>query len=247
MELIKEQDAFILLSIIAIRARRTNEFNIHNLNPREALIGDFANYGMTEQRYRTSKAKLVKWKFITTKSTTKGTIATLLDNGIYDINIEAGNGQANETPTDGQRTVNGQVTTNKNVKKANNEKNANKNKHKEFVYLTDIEYDNLMGKFGETIANSKIDALNEYIGSTGKNYKSHYHTILMWARKDSVGKPVVRTKDDNDILQWNKNRQWVEQSDLVSLQNHQTFMSNLANPKFRLWAEEINPIIKEIK
>jgi len=125
MELIKEQDAFILLSIIALRARRTNEFNIHDLKPREALIGDFKNYGMTEQRYRTSKSKLEKWEFATFKSTSKGTIATLLDNGIYDINLVAGNGQNNEPLTDEQRTSNGQVTTNNNVKKDNNVNNGN--------------------------------------------------------------------------------------------------------------------------
>jgi len=124
MELIKEQDAFILLSIIALRARRTNEFNVHELKQGEALIGDFKNYGMTEQRYRTAKKKLEKWKFITIKATTKGTIATLLDNGIYDINLEANNGQSNGQATDDQRTTNDQPTTNNNDKNVNKENNG---------------------------------------------------------------------------------------------------------------------------
>lgn len=29
-----------------------------------------------------------------------------------------------------------------------------------------------------------IERLNNYIGSTGKKYRSHYHTILNWFTKD---------------------------------------------------------------
>jgi len=107
-------DCFLLLTIIAFRARRSNGFNRDGLQPGQALIGDYKSYGLTEQRYRTSKVKLEKWRFATFKATTKGTIATLLDSRIYDINIESDNGQDNGQLTDKQRTSNGQLTTNKN-------------------------------------------------------------------------------------------------------------------------------------
>ena len=34
--------------------------------------------------------------------------------------------------------------------------------------------------------NQLIDKLNNYLGSTGKRYKSHYFTILSWARKENT-------------------------------------------------------------
>ncbi|MHC4496421.1 MAG: hypothetical protein ACYSYM_11435, partial [Planctomycetota bacterium] len=95
-ELQKDPNAFTLLSVIACRARRTSMFDTQDLKLGEALIGDYKNYGMTEQEYRTSKTKLKRWGFATFKATTKGTIAKLTDKSIYDINIEPSNGPSNE-------------------------------------------------------------------------------------------------------------------------------------------------------
>jgi len=61
-------------------------------------------------------------------------------------------------------------------------------KHLEFVYLHDDEYQKLLSEFGQTL-NEKIEKLNNYLGSTGKKYKSHYYTILNWARKESKETP----------------------------------------------------------
>ncbi len=85
-ELLKDPHAFVLLTIIALRARRTTEFNIHGLGLRQALIGDFANYGLTERQYRTAKRRLTRWGLAVFKGTPRGTIATLCDTRIYDIN-----------------------------------------------------------------------------------------------------------------------------------------------------------------
>lgn len=133
------------------------------------------------------------------------------------------------------------------LEKSKSKKQAsNKDRFLDFVYITTEEYKKLLDRFGGLGASNKIAALNEYIGSTGKKYKSHYHTILMWARKDAVGKPKVVTKEDSDVIQWNKNRTWVEQSTLAQLKAHPAFMANMANDKFRAWAETVNVIIKEI-
>lgn len=102
--------SFVLLSVIALRARRKPYLN---LEIGEAYIGDYKNYGMTEQQYRTRKKRLEKWEFITTRATGRGTIAKLIDKRIYDINEDEGNGQSNGKPTDKQRTANGKLTTNK--------------------------------------------------------------------------------------------------------------------------------------
>lgn len=80
--------AFLLLSLIANRARRTNEKDLMiDLEIGEALIGDFFAYGVTRAVYRTDKEYLIKNGFIlTTKADRRGTIVKLIDSDIFDIN-----------------------------------------------------------------------------------------------------------------------------------------------------------------
>lgn len=59
-----------------------------------------------------------------------------------------------------------------------------KTKYMEFVLLSLKEFDALGEKFGEQGRMDRIAALNDYIGSKGKKYKSHYHTILTWERRN---------------------------------------------------------------
>ncbi len=113
-------NAFLLLTVIALRARRVPN-KITGLDVYEAMVGDYESCGLTEQKYRTAKKVLDKLKIATFKATNKGTIAKLVNTDIYDINAPTTNGQA----TGKQRSSNGQVTTNKNV---NKEKNVNKAK-----------------------------------------------------------------------------------------------------------------------
>ena len=54
----------------------------------------------------------------------------------------------------------------------------------DFVLLSGEEHGKLLKKFGESLLKEKIEDLNNYLGQTGKRYKSHYHTILSWCRKD---------------------------------------------------------------
>lgn len=54
------------------------------------------------------------------------------------------------------------------------------------VLLTKIEHQKLIDKFGEESTKEKIKALNDYVMSKGTKYKSHYHTILNWARREST-------------------------------------------------------------
>jgi hypothetical protein len=108
VELMKDCPAFMLLTQIALRARREAGIVYQNgiqisLEPSQAFIGDYQNIGLTEQQYRTAKAKLASRQFATFKATNKGTIATLINTGVFDINIQDGNGQANNQATDKQR------------------------------------------------------------------------------------------------------------------------------------------------
>ena len=45
-----------------------------------------------------------------------------------------------------------------------------------------------------------IDRVDNYVGSTGKKYKSHYHTILSWHRKDYPIKKEINKVDENPFL-----------------------------------------------
>jgi hypothetical protein len=106
--------AFALAYTIAARACwRPTGFNPHGLRFGEAFLGDFENYGMTESNYRSAKAYLAKWGFATFKTTSRGTIARLLDTRLFKVNPPKddgqNSGQGNRQVTD---TVTDRVTTN---------------------------------------------------------------------------------------------------------------------------------------
>ena len=63
-----------------------------------------------------------------------------------------------------------------------------KKKYLDYVFLTNDEHKKLIDKFGLEGAQERIENLNDAIGSKGYKYKSHYHTILSWDRKDNGSK-----------------------------------------------------------
>lgn len=100
-----------LLTLIAIRARRepgTDPRTGIHLEAGEALVGDHQTVGLSRQQYRAALATLKTTNIATTRATTKGTIAKLIDLSIYDINCEQANHQPNQ-----QNTT--EPTTNKNL------------------------------------------------------------------------------------------------------------------------------------
>lgn len=62
----------------------------------------------------------------------------------------------------------------------------------EFVFMTQGQYDQLAKKLGKTVLDEYVERLNNYIGSKGKKYKSHYHTILSWTAKDRTEKATLK-------------------------------------------------------
>jgi hypothetical protein len=64
------------------------------------------------------------------------------------------------------------------------ERKLKKSKYKEYVLLTPEEYEKLLERLSTSERDDYIERLNDYIGQTGKKYKSHYHTILNWHRRD---------------------------------------------------------------
>lgn len=64
------------------------------------------------------------------------------------------------------------------------------------VRLTVDEHVQLVDKLGKTQAEEMIEQLDQYLASKGKKYKSHYATIMVWARKNGVAKSPTKTKYD---------------------------------------------------
>ncbi|HUU26544.1 MAG TPA: hypothetical protein VM123_01920 [archaeon] len=111
VELLKDPNAFVLLSLIAFRAKRTNDFSIHNLKPGEALIGDLEACGLSPRQYRTAKSKLEQWGLVTFKTTNKGTIAILANTRTYDINQGENEKPSDKSATSQRQTKDKQKTS----------------------------------------------------------------------------------------------------------------------------------------
>lgn len=64
-------------------------------------------------------------------------------------------------------------------------KGKEKKLYMDCVYLTDEECLEFKKLFNDSGCLERIKNLNDYIMSKGKKYKSHYHTILTWERKNN--------------------------------------------------------------
>lgn len=158
---------------------------IEKLKPGQFITGrkvltEDMNKGMKPEKKLSEKSwerylkNLEKWQMLTIKTTNKYSVITVLKWEEYQ---EVDQQVTNNCPTSDQ-----QVTTNKNVK---NVKNDKKNKYSDFVSMTQSEYEKLIEQFGESGTAERIEQLNLYKGSTGKNYKNDYLTILSWERKNT--------------------------------------------------------------
>lgn len=76
----------------------------------------------------------------------------------------------------------------------------NKKRHFDFVLLTDQEFEKLTADLGAGLRDEYIQKLNDYLGSTGRRYKSHYHTILTWWRKEGGKKPSAEVLKMEEML-----------------------------------------------
>lgn len=61
-----------------------------------------------------------------------------------------------------------------------------KDKYGDFVKLTDQQHKKLCDDFGQAVIAEYIEKVNNYVGSSGRRYKSHYHTIRNWLSRDNI-------------------------------------------------------------
>jgi hypothetical protein len=117
------KNAFCLLYVIALRARRCRDgFNEHHLAPGEAFLGDFESYGMTEKQYRVAKKFLQKHGYAAFRRASRGTVAKLIDSSIFDINAEIEGEHDGSQRADRGRVPGGGRATNNNGEECDNGK-----------------------------------------------------------------------------------------------------------------------------
>lgn len=164
--------------------------------------------GLSTQSLRTCLSRLEKSQNLTSKSTNRFRIITICNYETYQLAEKDLNKPANKQLTIKKQAKNNPLTANKNVKKDKNDNNEKK-KYRDFVFLTEEEYEKLSERWCLSDLEDKIDALNNYIGSKGKKYKSHYHTLLSWDRKNSAdisGQLTFAEKEDAAKKQIQKDR-----------------------------------------
>lgn len=203
----QRKSAFILLCVIAMRARR--KVLLDNIGLGEAFIGDFEKWLSTEQQYRGDKKLLEKLKIATFNPTPKGTIAKLLPNPFFDINIDEPNRLPNRHPTVKQRTPNGHPTTKEECKNVRMKEGVHSKKnvhtHSEMcvigygetkaILICQEEHRKLCQIYGRRPVNKKIKEMEAFMLSKGVEYKNHYFTLVSFILRDTSSGKLVLSED----------------------------------------------------
>lgn len=121
-------------------------------------------------------------------------------NHISKVNSENGKkgAEAKRNKANAKRPLNdSKAILSKEEKEEEINKNKNKNKIKEFVFISEPEFNKLNEEFSPHEVEWMLNKLNDYKASTGKKYKSDYAAINMWV-KDAFRKAKVDFIKDNN-------------------------------------------------
>lgn len=80
-----------LLFVIGRRARWSRTPSLDGLQYGQAYVGDFRSIDMSEKEYRCAKTRLQKWGLVSFEGTSRGTIATLLDDRVFSLSDDRKN------------------------------------------------------------------------------------------------------------------------------------------------------------
>ena len=157
--------------LVSLKARifPVDRINIHKLLTELDKIGKILIYEVENRKYLLVK-NLVNHQVIDRPRKSKlplpdsSQLKSIEINGIDTMKIIAGRKEGREGK--------GEITQ------------SPKNRFLEFVLLTKKEYQTLLEDLGEPTTKEYIERLNNYIGAKGKEYKSHYHAIRTWVKKD---------------------------------------------------------------
>lgn len=144
---------------------------------------------ISNQSVRTAIQHLKTTGEITSKSTSKYTVFTVINYENYQSNQQTEQQTTNKQPTNEQQTVNNNERKIKKDKKDKKDKEGDKptfHKYGEFkhVLLSDEQYSSLIRNFGESKTKEYIKRADEYCEQYGKSYKNYSLTIRKWINKD---------------------------------------------------------------
>lgn len=152
--------------------------------------------GFSRQQVRTALNKLKSTNEITTESTNRYTVVTIVNWRDYQSDTEALTNEitkiaTNKQPTDNQQATNKQPRY-KNVKNNKNVKNVKKREgalspHGFFnnIFLTDNELAELSREYPNDYE-KKIERLSRYIESHGDKYVNHFAVLMDWLAEDTA-------------------------------------------------------------
>jgi len=84
-----------------------------------------------------------------------------------------------------------ETVTQSRVEKSREEEEKKPLRLHDFVLISEKEAKRLAVDYGPENCKDYTRRLNEYIGSKGDKYKSHYHTLRMWMDRDGKRRPKV--------------------------------------------------------
>jgi hypothetical protein len=162
-----------------------------------------SDLGISETRYLKHRKTLLDKGYITIKRERKD---RKWSNNVYTIahSVYPQNEGIQNEGIQNEGSINNSINNNsinnnsdnKDSPPIKNGKAERKSKYGEFknVLLTDDEHKKLTERFPND-CKERIERLSLYIESQGKKYKSHYATILSWARRDEQQQPKQPTKE----------------------------------------------------
>lgn len=171
--------------------------NVIELQPGEYFAGRkqlALELNSTEQKIRTALSTLEKSGIINQRSTSKGTLVSLVNWRKYQDEQPAFNQHSNQEPTNDQPSINQRLTTKQEVKnisikqeeKESESTRTRTSKPEKFTFgefqnvrLTQAEYDKLCAEHPDMVAEG-IELLSAQLEAKGDKYKSHYATFRTW-------------------------------------------------------------------
>jgi len=154
--------------------------------------------GLSLQQVRTSLNKLIMTGELTHTTHSKYSVIKVNNYDLYQESNKQKGKQNNSQVTEKEQRINTIVTTDKEEKKEII-KEEKKNIYLDRVRLTKLEYEKLLEDFGQRMVDEFIFRLDEYLGMTGKVYKSHNLVIRNWIRKDPNPKWLSELKQEQEI------------------------------------------------
>ena len=138
---------------------------------------------LVKEQKRNSKGKFAKIDWVVSDEPINGDTTTLQPSTTFP---STDNPSTDKRATDNRTLLStNELSTNKqSTDKDTTSPKKSKYGDAENVLLTDEEYKKLKDRFPSDYE-ERINNLSYYIASKGAKYKSHYMTILAWARKDS--------------------------------------------------------------